>query len=465
MYSIRPFLFAGPFLFVMFLSRGFSLHATTRQVTNRFTNQVTGRFTNQVTNQVTHRFTNQVTGRFTNQVTGRFTHRFLHMRKTTPFQDNDDYAAKTNTNRKNKNTKTNPASQPLYKPRTQNQKTYLSHLLDPATPIVFGIGPAGCGKTLFACITAIQALKAGTIHKIIMTRPIVPVEEEELGFLPGTLVKKMDPWTRPLFDIFLEHYKQHELDFMISSGIIEISPLAYMRGRTFKRAFVIADEMQNSSPTQMLMLTTRIGEGSKMVITGDLKQSDRCANNGLLDFIQRYGAFCSMNIKCDEGLGIELVHMRAEDIQRSPIVSKILALYEDRNERNEREDRNERNERDERNERNERNERDEVETPFSVPSPSPFDLSKIVEQKKDSPFDLSKVIEEKKHNSMTNFTTAYNISLIHKDENRKVENQKDENRKVEDLPSGNPNEDAALFPLDREPKNGGGDVVPYRKGW
>ena len=426
MYSIRPFLFAGPFLFVMFLSRGFSLHAKTRQVTNRFTNQVTGRFTN----QVTHRFTNQVT----NQVTRRFTHRFLHMRKTTPFQDNDDYAAKTNTNRKNKNTKTNPASQPLYKPRTQNQKTYLSHLLDPHTPIVFGIGPAGCGKTLFACITAIQALKAGTIHKIIMTRPIVPVEEEELGFLPGTLVKKMDPWTRPLFDIFLEHYKQHELDFMISSGIIEISPLAYMRGRTFKRAFVIADEMQNSSPTQMLMLTTRIGEGSKMVITGDLKQSDRCANNGLLDFIQRYGAFCSMNIKCDEGLGIELVHMRAEDIQRSPIVSKILALYD---------------------ERDERDERDEVETPFSVPSPSPFDLSKIVEQKKDSPFDLSKVIEEKKHNSMTNFTTAYNIDSI----------QKDENRKDEGLPSGNLNEDAALFPLDREPKNGGGDVVPYRRGW
>jgi phosphate starvation-inducible PhoH-like protein len=343
------------------------------------------------------------------------------MRKTTPFQDNDDtYASKTN--RKNKNT--NSAPQPLYKPRTQNQKTYLSHLLDPHTPIVFGIGPAGCGKTLFACITAIQALKAGTIQKIILTRPIVPVEEEELGFLPGTLVKKMDPWTRPLMDIFLEHYKQHELDFMISSGTIEISPLAYMRGRTFKRAFVIADEMQNSSPTQMLMLATRIGEGSKMVITGDLKQSDRCANNGLLDFIQRYGAFCEVSTDCDEGLGIELVHMTAEDIQRSPIVSKILALYK---------------------------EREDVETPS--PSPSPSDLSKIVkerrEEKKVSPFDLSKVIEEKKH-SMTNFTTAYNTGLIKQDE---------------DLPSGNLNEDAALFPLDREPKNEGGSEALYRRGW
>jgi phosphate starvation-inducible PhoH-like protein len=423
-----PFLF-GPFLFAMFLSRGFSLHSKTL---SRPIHQVT----NQVTNQVTHRFTNQVTHRFTNQVTHRFTTRFLHMRKTTPFQDNDDtYASKTS--RKNKNTKgkEGPASQPLYKPRTQNQKTYLSHLLDPNTPIVFGIGPAGCGKTLFACITAIQALKAGTIQKVILTRPIVPVEEEELGFLPGTLVKKMDPWTRPLFDIFLEHYKQHELDFMISSGIIEISPLAYMRGRTFKRAFVIADEMQNSSPTQMLMLATRIGEGSKMVITGDLKQSDRCANNGLLDFIQRYGAFCEVSKDCDDGLGIELVHMKAEDIQRSPIVSKILALYEERNERDEREDK--------------------------TPSSSPPDLSKIIKEKNKevSPFDLSKVIEEKKH-SMTNFTTAYNISLI-----RQVENRKDENRKDEGLPSGNLNEDAALFPLDREPKNGDGEVAPYRRGW
>jgi len=225
-------------------------------------------------------------------------------------------------------------------------------------------------------------------------------------------------------DIFLEHYKQHELDFMISSGTIEISPLAYMRGRTFKRAFVIADEMQNSSPTQMLMLATRIGEGSKMVITGDLKQSDRCANNGLLDFIQRYGAFCEVSTDCDEGLGIELVHMTAEDIQRSPIVSKILALYK---------------------------EREDVETPS--PSPSPSDLSKIVkerrEEKKVSPFDLSKVIEEKKH-SMTNFTTAYNTGLIKQDE---------------DLPSGNLNEDAALFPLDREPKNEGGSEALYRRGW
>jgi phosphate starvation-inducible PhoH-like protein len=161
-----------------------------------------------------------------------------------------------------------------------------------------------------------------------LTRPIVPVEEEELGFLPGTLVKKMDPWTRPLMDIFLEHYPQHELDFMIGSGVIEISPLAYMRGRTFKRSFIIADEMQNSSPGQMLMLTTRIGEGSKMVITGDLKQSDRCADNGLLDIMEKIRAHRKIN-GCDVtcNVGIEMVEMNKGDIERSPIVSKILEIY------------------------------------------------------------------------------------------------------------------------------------------
>ena len=129
--------------------------------------------------------------------------------------------------------------------------------------------------------------RQGNVNKIILTRPIVPVEEEELGFLPGNLVKKMDPWTRPIFDIFSEFYQQHEIENMIHCGILEISPLAYMRGRTFKRAFVIADEMQNSTPNQMLMLTTRIGDLSKLVITGDLNQSDRNMNNGLLDIINK----------------------------------------------------------------------------------------------------------------------------------------------------------------------------------
>jgi len=214
---------------------------------------------------------------------------------------------------------------PLYKPRSDNQRQYVSHLNNASVPIVFGIGPAGCGKTLFACITAIEGLKRGDFQKIVLTRPIVPVEEEELGFLPGTLVKKMDPWTRPLMDIFLEYYPQHEIDFMLGAGVIEISPLAYMRGRTFKRCFIIADEMQNSSPGQMLMLTTRIGDASKMVITGDLKQSDRSMENGLLDIMTKIKTY-KKNIGSDAG-GIEMVEMNRGDIERSPIVSKILEIF------------------------------------------------------------------------------------------------------------------------------------------
>ena len=219
---------------------------------------------------------------------------------------------------------------PRYKPKSENQSRYVSLLKSSDMPIVLGIGPAGCGKTLFACVTAIEELKAGNIQKIILTRPIVPVEEEELGFLPGNLVNKMDPWTRPIFDIFLEFYQQRDLDAMIMTGVIEVSPLAYMRGRTFKNAFIIADEMQNSTPNQMLMLTTRIGNGSKMVITGDLKQSDRSLKNGLLDFMTRlrfYNGDSSID-HSKPGLGIQMVEMTAKDIERSPIVSKILHIYE-----------------------------------------------------------------------------------------------------------------------------------------
>ena len=214
---------------------------------------------------------------------------------------------------------------PTYRARSENQKQYVSHLQNDDIPVVFGIGPAGCGKTLFACVTAIEGLKRGEFQKILLTRPVVPVEEEELGFLPGTLVKKMDPWTRPLMDIFLEFFSQQELDFMINSGVIEISPLAYMRGRTFKRCFIIADEMQNSTPNQMLMLTTRIGNDSKMVITGDLKQSDRCLDkNGLLDVMNKIRDYRARN---ESGFGIEIVEMNHSDIERSPIVSKILDIY------------------------------------------------------------------------------------------------------------------------------------------
>jgi phosphate starvation-inducible PhoH-like protein len=171
-----------------------------------------------------------------------------------------------------------------------NQKKYVKNLQNENIKILFAIGPAGTGKTYLACNEAISQLKNNVINKIILTRPVVPVEED-IGFLPGTMNKKMDPWTRPILDIFEEKYSKADIESMMKQNIIEISPLGYMRGRTFKNAFIIADEMQNSSPNQMLMLTTRIGENSKMVITGDLQQSDKTTTSGLQDFVNKFYRF------------------------------------------------------------------------------------------------------------------------------------------------------------------------------
>lgn len=212
---------------------------------------------------------------------------------------------------------------PLYKPRGEAQRAYVDHLNDPKVNVLLGVGPAGTGKTLFACSTAVQELRSGSVSKIVLTRPVVPVEED-IGHLPGTLNNKMHPWTRPIFDILEEFYSTRDIEDMLRDGIIEISPLAFMRGRTFKRAFVIADEMQNSSPNQMLMLATRLGEGSKLVVTGDLKQSDRCENNGLLDLMNRLD-------NAQKGYKeIQMVNFGNMDVQRSSVVSKILKLYEDK---------------------------------------------------------------------------------------------------------------------------------------
>ena len=211
---------------------------------------------------------------------------------------------------------------PIYNPRGPNQKLYSRYLNDPDISVLISTGPAGTGKTLFACATAVQELMNRTIDKIVITRPIVPVEED-IGYLHGSLVNKTHPWTRPIFDILEEFYSVHEIDAMIHSGIIEISPLVFMRGRTFKRSFIIADEMQNSTPNQMLMLTTRLGEQSRMVITGDLKQSNKFENNGLRDIMNKLDAYEKpmSNIK--------VVKLDLRDVQRSQTVSKILRIYGD----------------------------------------------------------------------------------------------------------------------------------------
>ena len=220
---------------------------------------------------------------------------------------------------------------PLYYPKTDNQIKYVDKLSNENNTIIIALGPAGTGKTLFACSEAIKQLKFGMVDKIIITRPLVTVEED-LGFLPGNINKKMDPWTRPIFDIFLEVFSQREIDVMVINNIIEISPLAYMRGRTFKNAFIIADEMQNSSPNQMMMLTTRIGVNSKMVITGDLKQTDKGNNSGLSDFVDRFELYKKYDINAQkndsDNKNIEVVYLGKSDIERNPIVKKIIDIYQ-----------------------------------------------------------------------------------------------------------------------------------------
>lgn len=238
----------------------------------------------------------------------------------------------------------------VYKPEGENQKQYATHLKDGQVKLVLGIGPAGTGKTLLACQQAIHDLKDGVVDKIIITRPVIPVEEEEIGFLPGNINKKMAPWTQPIFDIFMDHYTKKEIDMMIQFNIIEIAPLAFMRGRTFQRAFIIADEMQNSTPKQMLMLTSRLGVSSKMVITGDFEQSDKDKyNNGLADFLARFRLFKQFrnkkkrimeavrdtlmlpknasSIDNDAFCEVRVILFNPHDIQRSPFVKKIIEMY------------------------------------------------------------------------------------------------------------------------------------------
>jgi phosphate starvation-inducible protein PhoH and related proteins len=209
-------------------------------------------------------------------------------------------------------------------PRNLNQETYITKLLDPSNVIVFGVGPAGTGKTMLAVLAAIKALKDGSINKIVITRPAVGVDDEKHGFLPGDLNSKMEPWTRPIFDVIQEYYGPKEIKTMIDESVIEISPLAFMRGRTFKNAFIIADEMQNATPNQMKMLLTRIGDESRMAVTGDIQQTDRQeSQNGLINFGNLY-------YKYSQSQYIQFVKFQNTDIERHPVVTEVLSIYGDK---------------------------------------------------------------------------------------------------------------------------------------
>lgn len=211
-----------------------------------------------------------------------------------------------------------------YTAKTNNQNNYKKSLYNPDINLLFSIGPAGTGKTLLACQYAIKSLQNKETNKIIITRPTVSIEED-MGFLPGDINAKMHPFTIPIFDIFEEFYSKKDINEMLKENIIEIAPLGFMQGRSLKNCIIVADEMQNSTPSQMFMLLTRLGINSKMILTGDLMQTNN-KNNGLSDILYKLSKYylTSKDMNSD---GIDIINLNNEDIQRSNIVKKITDIY------------------------------------------------------------------------------------------------------------------------------------------
>jgi phosphate starvation-inducible protein PhoH and related proteins len=201
--------------------------------------------------------------------------------------------------------------------KTKGQNDYLKLLRN--NEVVFGLGPAGTGKTYMAVARAVEALKKREVERIILSRPAVEAGER-LGFLPGDMKEKVDPFLRPLYDALYDMMPADKVDRMLASGEIEIAPLAFMRGRTLTAAHVIIDEAQNTTPVQMKMVLTRLGQDSHMVITGDLSQVDLPAGqpSGLAEAVSLLD-----NIK-----GVGIIQLSGQDVVRHPVVARILQAYE-----------------------------------------------------------------------------------------------------------------------------------------
>lgn len=201
--------------------------------------------------------------------------------------------------------------------RTPGQAQYFD--LMEKNEVVFGLGPAGTGKTYMAVAKAVDAFKKKTVEKLILSRPAVEAGER-LGFLPGDMKEKVDPYLRPLYDALYDMMPAQKVESLIASGEIEIAPLAFMRGRTLSNAFVLIDEAQNTTPVQMKMVLTRLGSGSRMVINGDMSQVDLPTNqtSGLADAAARL-----LGVK-----GIGIMRLSGADVVRHPIVARILAAYD-----------------------------------------------------------------------------------------------------------------------------------------
>jgi phosphate starvation-inducible PhoH-like protein len=228
-----------------------------------------------------------------------------------------NYQPQSNNSEENGGDQQRSRKKVVLQPKNMAQETYIDHLTNTDQTIVFAIGAAGTGKTYLATVYAIGQLRSGACDKIVITRPAVSVEEQH-GFLPGTIIDKMQPWVLPILDYFYEYYGKKEVLSMLEDGVIEIAPLSYMRGRTFKNCIIIADEMQNSTPNQMKMLLTRIGEDCRLIVTGDVEQHDRgYEENGLRDFTRRY----------DGQRGISVCRFAYKDVERHPLIEVILGLY------------------------------------------------------------------------------------------------------------------------------------------
>ena len=207
------------------------------------------------------------------------------------------------------------------RPRNAAQEQYIKLLEGQHPSIVVAVGPAGVAKTFLCNAIGIQKLLNGEVEKLVITRPAVSVDEQH-GFLPGTLEEKMDPWLRPIYDVFYKFITPQKVQMLIAKQQIEICPLAYMRGRTFDNAWICADEMQNSTPQQMLMLLTRIGKNSKLVITGDPAQHDRgFHHNGLQDLMHK------LHHSQKEENDIKIIEFTEEHVERHPVIKRILKMY------------------------------------------------------------------------------------------------------------------------------------------
>lgn len=206
-------------------------------------------------------------------------------------------------------------------PRNTAQEEYLSALYNESNAIVIASGPAGTGKTLIATLFAIEQFQLGNIERIVISRPNVAVDDRDIGFLKGSLVDKTLPWMLPVVELFWDHFGKIETERMMEAGDIEIIPLAYIRGRTLKNCVAIFDEAQGTTPNSMKAVLTRVGDNCKLIITGDVNQSDHGHTNGLTDFLKRF--------EKSPKKGIHIAHFNKSHCVRHPIISSILNLYDE----------------------------------------------------------------------------------------------------------------------------------------